>query len=398
MRSYRAALFNSPQRRGALLIWAALCLIIVMGFLAFTVDFGYIVVTDQELQNAADAGALSGARALPNGRAAAADAAIEWSAKNTAANESVSTMVDEDVEMGLWDDAKSTFTALPDNSPQSPNAVRVTCRMSAARGNALKLFFAPVLGIDSANLAASAIAKTSTSDHSFRFLIDDEMFDTDEPAIENLAEKLGTTPDSLLTDGNEDGFIDIPGGKTLELSTGQVGDEALFDTQSYPEAFPFGESTSYTHTDFLAEGTALEAELGTNDLQDVEWTGADAPHFDFIGKKVLDPVPGADPMAKHSQILALPNPDVTHVSPVFKSDVAMQERDPSKYGSPTANLQGERRGLVAFQIISARPNPKGESYLPLLTIRIVDPATIDVKNGVRPSAGTSGSSKPRLVN
>jgi hypothetical protein len=241
------------------------------------------------------------------------------------------------------------------------------------------------------------VAKTSAADPSFRFLIDDEMFDTDEPAIEQLAGRLGKTPDSLLRDGNGDGFIDIPGDTTLELPTGQVGDEGIFDTQSYPGAFPFGEGTPYTHTDFLAEGTALQSELGTQPLENAQWTGADAPHFDFIGKKVLDPVPGTDPVASHAKILALPNPNVTHVSPVFKSDVSMQERSPTKYGSPTAGLLGERRGLVAFQILSARLSPKGGSYLPLLTIKIVDPATIDLKKGVRPWSGASSGSKPRIV-
>ena len=396
MRAVRSAMFGGSARRGAILVWAALCLVIVAGFLAFTVDFGYLVVTECELQNAADAGALSGARALPKGRAAAMKASVEWIAKNLAANESVQTVPGEDVEVGLWEEGTATFTALPESSSKTPNAVRVTCRRSAARGNALNLFFAPLLGIDSANLSANAVAKTPAFDPSFRFLIDDEMFDTDEPAIETLAQSLGKTPDSLLTDKNGDGFIDLPGGQKLELPTGQVGDEALFDTQSYPGAFPFGEGTPYTHTDFLAEGTALESELGTSDLQNVEWTGADAPEFDFIGKKVLDPVPGTDPMSKHSTILALPNPNVTYVSPVFKSDVSMQERDASKYGSPTSNLQGERRGLVAFQIVSARSHPKGGSYLPLLTIKIVDPATIDIQNGVSPSSGAS-KAKPRLV-
>jgi hypothetical protein len=307
----------------------------------------------------------------------------------------------EDVEIGLWDDKRLRFTVLAENSPEAPNAVRVTCRRTAARGNALNLFFARVIGTTSAELSASAIAAfahTATGS-AFRFLIDDEMFDTDVPAIEDLARSLGTSPDDLLRDGNKDGFIDLPEGAVLELPTGQVGDEGLFDTESYPGAFPFADNTPYTFLDFLAHDTALRESLGTQRLKDVEWTRDNAPQRDFVGKKVLDPVPGVDPVNSHQKIIDLPNPDVVHVSPISKSDVGMQERDPSKYGSPTANLQGERRGLVAFRILSARPNPAGGSYLPLLTIEIVDPSEI-VFDEIRRGVGTVSGSRPRpkLVN
>jgi Flp pilus assembly protein TadG len=146
------------KRRGAIVLLATLCLIIVIAFLAFSVDFGYIVVAESELQNAADAGALSGARALPNGREEAIAVAQTWAGKNTAAGENVAMVTSEDVEIGFWEKNTASFTVLPPGSPQSPNAVRVTCRRTAARGNPLTLFFAPILGVDEADLAVSAIA------------------------------------------------------------------------------------------------------------------------------------------------------------------------------------------------------------------------------------------------
>lgn len=139
-------------------MWAAFCLVIAIAFLAFAVDWGYIVVTESELQNAADAGALSGARALPDGRPAAIAAAQSWAAKNVAAGSSVVTVASEDVEIGLWDDDTATFEVLPVSSSESPNAVRVTCRRTTPRGNSLKLFFAPVIGTSHAQLTASAVA------------------------------------------------------------------------------------------------------------------------------------------------------------------------------------------------------------------------------------------------
>ena len=159
-----------------------------------------------------------------------------------------------------------------------------------------------------------------------------------------------------------------------------VGDEALLDTASYEDAFPFTLDSPYTAIDLLAEGTALEDLLGTQDLEDVEWTSSNAPHPELNGSKVLDPVPGVGPMDSHADILSLPDPDNVLLSPLFKNDVSMTELDPSKYGAPAGNLQGERRGLVAFKILSARLNPDGGSYLPLLTIEIIDPGTIDLSD------------------
>src|SRR5687767_5209362 len=116
---------QSPSRSGTIIVLAAFCLVIVMAFVAFSVDWGYIVVTESELQNAADSGALSGARTLQDGREAAIDAAQFWAAKNIAAGQAVD-VTDDDVEIGVWDEDTAAFTALDANSQTRPNAVRVT--------------------------------------------------------------------------------------------------------------------------------------------------------------------------------------------------------------------------------------------------------------------------------
>lgn len=150
-------------RRGVILVWAAICLILVMAFLAFALDYGYLVLTKDELQSAADSAALSGARALQNGRDAAIAAAQSWASKNVAAGKPVATVASEDVQIGLWDDSNASFTALAATSSTLPNAVRVTVRRTSARGNALKLFFAPAIGTKAANLSATATSRATTS-------------------------------------------------------------------------------------------------------------------------------------------------------------------------------------------------------------------------------------------
>lgn len=180
MRRLRRTAGQRPNRQGSIVVLAAVFLVVVIAFLAFSIDFGHIVVAESEMQNAADAGAMSGVRALfSNGgsqsddddddqkyhydsRAAAIAAAKTWAAKNTAAGESV-VVNDEDVEIGRWDDDTATFAVIPADSDQSPNAVRVTCRRTGARGNPLRLFFTPVLGTDHANLTVSATARIKSS-------------------------------------------------------------------------------------------------------------------------------------------------------------------------------------------------------------------------------------------
>ena len=149
---------RSANRQGNIAVLAAICLVMVIGFLAFSIDVGYVTVTQSELQNAADSGALSGARALEEGREAGISAAKEWANKNVAAGGSVEVVTSEDVEVGFWDADNASFTALEPTDKTSPNAVRLVCRRTSARGNPLTLFFAPVIGTKNADIVVSAIA------------------------------------------------------------------------------------------------------------------------------------------------------------------------------------------------------------------------------------------------
>ena len=159
MQTFRHKASDVRKRRGSIVLLAAFCLVIVIAFLAFSIDFGYIVVAESDLQTAADAGALSGARALRYENYDEVVAAAQtWAGKNVVAGENVTMVASEDVELGKWDKDTATFTVLPVGSTQSPNAVRVTCRRTASRGNALTLFFAPVLGVNQADLVVTSIA------------------------------------------------------------------------------------------------------------------------------------------------------------------------------------------------------------------------------------------------
>ncbi len=160
----RANKHSLPQnRRGAVVVLVAICLTMLFGFMAFAIDLGHIAVTESELQNAADASALSGANALSSGgRQAAIDAAMRQSTRNMAAGKAVAVDPNLDVEIGIWDTTRATFTLVPSGSSTSPNAVRVTCLRDSTRKSQLPLFFAPLIGTNSANLKVSAIASSTS--------------------------------------------------------------------------------------------------------------------------------------------------------------------------------------------------------------------------------------------
>lgn len=384
------------KRRGNIIVLAAVFLVVTMAFLAFSIDLGYMVVTESQLQNAADAGALSGARALPKSRAAAIAAAKLWAAKNVAAWQAVA-VADEDVEFGRWDTDAATFTVVPANSTDTSNAVRVTCCRTAARGNPLNLFFARVIGTDSADLSVSAIALRPSGGVGTRFLIDDEMINKDVPAIKALAKSLARDVEKLVTPrgfnkgkkyGSStwtwvDNFLDLPTGASLSLPTGQGtsysnNDAGLFDIDH--SAFPFQDDASFLDFVKYSESGGDSSKWGTDNS---------------AIKSQLDPLRGVSPVTNGASYASFVNPDFVHVSPVTYSDVSTLNM---AGGVPQVNAKGLRRGLIAFKIIAVGPDRDGGgSGLPELVIQIVDPATINPNDLKPPGKGGGGSGKTKLV-
>ncbi|HEY2250866.1 MAG TPA: TadG family pilus assembly protein [Planctomycetaceae bacterium] len=150
------------HRRGAVLTLVALLLVVLLGCLAFSIDLGYIQVARAQLQTAADAGALAGARGLticcPSTALSEAQRVAQL---NSVMNAKVSVVSAQDVTLGTWDDNSLSFSALSGSAQSGANAVKVTCQLSAARGNALTLFFARVFGVNTQDLSATAIAKST---------------------------------------------------------------------------------------------------------------------------------------------------------------------------------------------------------------------------------------------
>lgn len=153
----RTRFLRLARRRGAVVVLVALLLIPVFGFAAFAVDVGRICLVKSQLQIAADAAALAGAR-VSGDPATTRSNAIAVAALNFADSKSVS-INGGNVELGTWDDTSAKFTKLTGSAETSANAVRVTCSRTTGLNNATPLFFAPLIGHNTADLTVSSIAK-----------------------------------------------------------------------------------------------------------------------------------------------------------------------------------------------------------------------------------------------
>lgn len=138
-------------RRGVVLVFTMVMLVVLLGFAALTVDVGLMYNTRNDLQSTADAAALAGAQQLPDLGAARA-AALAYARRNYPGAKDV--VESTGITFGNWDASLGTFTA----NDLPINAVNVIARRSSRTDNALGLVFAQVFGRRTTNVSASATA------------------------------------------------------------------------------------------------------------------------------------------------------------------------------------------------------------------------------------------------
>jgi hypothetical protein len=172
----RKFLFWMKDERGGIAAMTAIMLAAIVGLLALVVDLGHLQDVKNELQNAADAAALAGARTLmplsgtgdppwpmenPPPCTTATQAALDTSMRNQANLKNV-YLDPAEVITGNWDykpvgTRTGTFTPMACGS--QTNAVKVTARM---RGDlpqgSVTMTFAKIFGFNTVNPSATAIA------------------------------------------------------------------------------------------------------------------------------------------------------------------------------------------------------------------------------------------------
>ncbi len=145
------------------LILVALLLAALAMMMALALDVGYVYVMQADLQAATDAAALAGASGLTTSPDEAYQRAVEYAAKNSV-NGAPLVLQPGDVQVGTWDSATSQFTPTSPSSSEVPYAIQVTGHLTADRGSAVDLFFAKLLGKNSADVVTSSTAVFGSRD------------------------------------------------------------------------------------------------------------------------------------------------------------------------------------------------------------------------------------------
>ncbi len=167
----------------------ALLTTVLIAFAALAVDLSYMFVVRNELQNAADAAALSGAGRLYTGNSGPNWSEAEQQAATAARlNRSEYRLIqDPEVVAGYWSTSTMPGTMQPSSitpAPGDSSAVMVTIRKAQTnRDGPVRPFFATVMGKNEVEVGATAVAAVSTPGYVgknalFPFVMSKCMYDT----------------------------------------------------------------------------------------------------------------------------------------------------------------------------------------------------------------------------
>jgi hypothetical protein len=149
------------DRRAAITVLAAFMMIMMLGFVAFGVDVGYMMLVKTQLQVAADSAAMAAGANMAGTNTQMVTAAQTFAGYHKAGGSKVNLNT-SDIQYGLWDSTARTFTP----SAVAGNAIKVTTRRDSSTGSN-NTFFGRIFGVNSFNATASAVALSNPRDICF---------------------------------------------------------------------------------------------------------------------------------------------------------------------------------------------------------------------------------------
>jgi Flp pilus assembly protein TadG len=169
MKNSQLMLDRLTGRKGIIAVYVAILLVVIIGLAALAIDVGYMKVARNELQNAADAAALAGARKLGDNQIKSVNPVttdvVSMSQDTANLNKvaglnlsKVSGSGNIEVQIGQWDADTKTFV----NAGSPLTAVNVTTkRITGTTDQGVGLFFGSIFNISSHNVQANACAALS---------------------------------------------------------------------------------------------------------------------------------------------------------------------------------------------------------------------------------------------
>jgi hypothetical protein len=156
---------KTKREKGAVLVFVTISLVALVGFTAWATETGRMWQTKNQLQAAADSAALAGVENLLSAdfltvdEAGARTEAITYGTQHQALGTNLAIAA-ADVQVGSWDMASQTFTALPGNTdPGVMRAVRVITRRDGSLNGPVDTLLGRALGVDSVPVNTDAVAE-----------------------------------------------------------------------------------------------------------------------------------------------------------------------------------------------------------------------------------------------
>lgn len=141
-------------------------------------------------------------------------------------------------------------------------------------------------------------------------------------------------------------------GKTIDLFTGQVGDEGWYALKTIPNTWKNAGPSSNGALNFLLAGRGLGAKVPDDDRE-----------------VLLDKIPDVTPLRATGLRMLIGK---TVIAVVYDSDVSIN------YSPLLGNLQGANLGIVAFDVLEVTERRDAStSSLPRVTIRIRDASAVE---------------------
>jgi hypothetical protein len=156
---------DSKSEQGAVLVLVTVALATLIAFVAWSTETARAWQTKNQLQAAADSAALAGAGNLLSAdfltvdEAGARTTAMAYGANHIALGANL-TVAAADVQVGSWDMASQTFTALPGNTdPNVMRAVRVVTRRDEVLNGPISTVLGRAMGLNSIAVNTQAVAE-----------------------------------------------------------------------------------------------------------------------------------------------------------------------------------------------------------------------------------------------
>ena len=225
------------RRKGAIVVFAAFMLIVMVAMLALSIDVGYMSLNKGQVQRSVDAGALAGVSEMMVDIDNAENVAREYVQKNYVGGDSIPTG-QIDVELGVWDSATRTFAA----TDESPSAIRVHGEQTNR-----PLFFANIFGAKQFSVQSEAVARFQPRD--IVVVLDYSASMNDDSELKHI-NKLGRSEveANLLQIYNELGapqFGNLPWNPQYVSSNSNAFIKQLFGLDSVPYPYPHGSWDDY---------------------------------------------------------------------------------------------------------------------------------------------------------